>query len=282
MENEKPSSEVLHASKESSAGDETSAQDVVRSKARQAFIVWILFFTTTVAINLIIPLIFGLNLHDWTYSNAKGFLLFSINYAGFFLILPLLLIKGWNTFRRPSFIVPVAFAAVSVVLWYPIHYIATIAIVVYVYLHRRFDLSDLGFRSKGLKGDVATIVIAGAYGIIEALASSTSLQFVILPALSATIFRMFGNPASTVENLFYFGFLTDRISKQLNRYATPFLIGVMYTLHEVSNPEYWYEGLQFTFVFIGVTLFAALYIWRKSIIVTWLCDGFEWFFSRVI
>jgi hypothetical protein len=259
-----------------------AAMKVGKNRARQAMIVWILFFIATIAINLIIPFIFGLDLHEWTYSKAKGLLLFVISYAGFCLILPLLLTKGWSTFRRPSFIIPVAFAAISVVLWYPIHYIATVAIVVYVYLHWRFDLSDLGFRSKGWKGDVAAIIIAGAFGILEALSSLTSFQVVILPALSATIFRMLGNPASTVENVFYFGFLTDRINKQLTRYAVPFLIGVMYTLHEVSNPEYWYEGLPFIFVFIGVTLFAALYIWRKSIIVTWLCDGFEWFFSRVI
>jgi hypothetical protein len=85
-----------------------------------------------------------------------------------------------------------------------------------------------------------------------------------------------------VENLFYFGFLTDRVGKQLNRYAVPFLIGAMYTLHEISNPEYWYEGLPFVYVFIGVTLFAAIYLWRKSMVVTWLSDGIQWFLSRVI
>jgi hypothetical protein len=253
-----------------------------KKKAKQALIIWAFFFAVTVALNLIIPIALGLNLHDWTYSNAKGLLLFSINYAGIFLILPLLITKGWSTFKKPSFIIPVAATAVSVVLWYPLHYIATIAVVVYIYLHWKFDLSELGFRSRGWKGDTAAIAIIGGLGLLQALASSIVLQLDVLPAFFATAFRMFGNPASTVENLFYFGFLTDRIGKRLNRYAVPFLIGTMYTLHEMSNPEYWYEGLPFTFVFIGVTLVAAIYLWRKSIVVTWLSDGLQWFLSRLI
>jgi hypothetical protein len=251
-------------------------------KARQALIIWAFFFAATVFLNLLIPLALGLNLHDWTYSNTKGILLFSIDYAGFFLILPLLLTKGWSTFKKPSFILPVAAAAVSVVLWYPVHYIATIAVIVYIYLHWKFDLSELGFRSRGWKGDAAAIALVGSLGLLQTLASSSILEITVLPAIFATAFRMFGNPASTVENLFYFGFLTDRIGKRLNRYAVPLLIGSLYTLHEMTNPEYWYEGLPFTFVFIGVTLVAAVYLWRKSIVVIWLSDGLQWFLSRLI
>jgi hypothetical protein len=131
-----------------------------------------LFFAVTVTINLLIPLIFGFNMHDWTYSNAKGLLLFSINYAGFFLILPLVLTKGWGTVKKPNFI-PVAATAISVVLWYPLHYIATIAIVVYIYLHWKFDLSDLGFKSKGWKGDVTAIIIVGTIGYFKRLHHQT-------------------------------------------------------------------------------------------------------------
>lgn len=186
-----------------------------KKKARQALLVWSLFFAATVTINVLIPTGLGINLHDWTYSNAKGLLLFSVNYAGFFLIVPLVLTKGWRTFKKLSFIIPVAAAAVSVVLWYPLRYIATIAIIVYIYLHWRFDLSELGFRAKGW-------------------------------------------------------------------YAVPFLVGAMYTAHEISNPEYWYEGLPFAFVFIGVTLFAAIYLWRRSVVVIWLSDGFQWFLDCLL
>jgi len=253
-----------------------------KKKAKHALIIWACFFLVTVSANLLVPFAFHLNLHEWTYSTTKGLIIFSVNYAGFFLILPLLLTKGWMTFKKPSFFLPVAAAAVSVVLWYPIHYIAAIAIIVYIYLHWRFDLSELGFRSKGWRGDVASIVIVGSLGFLLALSSANVIQFTFLPALSAASFRMFGNPASTAENLFYFGFLTERLGKQLNHYAVPFLIGTMYTLHELSNPEYWYEGLPFVYVFIGVTLFAAVYLWRRNIVATWLGDGFQWFMSRIV
>jgi hypothetical protein len=253
-----------------------------KEEARQAVIVWILFFTATITINVLIPVILGINLHDWTYSVAKGLLIFWANYAGFFLIVPLVLTKGWRTFRKPTFIIPVLAAAVSVVLWYPLHYIATVTIIVYIYLHWRFDLSKLGFRTRGWKGDVAAILVVGSLGILQALVSQSSLQVALLRAVYATAFRMFGNPASTVENLFYFGFLTERISKQWNRYAIPFLVGAMYTAHEISNPEYWYEGMQFALVFIGVVVFAAIYLWRRSIVVTWLSDGLRWFLSTLL
>lgn len=252
-----------------------------KKKARQALLIWSLFFFATVSINVLVPIALGINLHDWTYSDAKGLLLFSVDYAGFFLIVPLLLTKGWQTFKRPSFIIPVAAAAVSVVLWSQLRYVATIAIVVYVYLHWRYDLSELGFRTKGWKADVAAILIVGSFALLQVLVSPNALQIAFLPALYATAFRMFGNPASTVENLFYFGFLTERFGNQLNRYAVPFLIGAMYTAHEVSNPEYWYAGLSFAFVFVGITLFAAIYLWRRSVVVIWLSDGFRWFLSSL-
>lgn len=124
-------------------------------------------------------------------------------------------------------------------------------------MHWRFDLSELGFKTKGWKGDGFAILIAGSLALLHALASSSILRVAFLPAVYATAFRMFGNPASTVESLFYFGFLTERIGRQWNRYAVPFLVGATYTVHEISNPEYWYEGMPFALVFIGVTLFAA-------------------------
>jgi len=252
-----------------------------RKKARQALVIWFLFFAATVTINLLIPLALGLNLYDWTFSNAKGFLFFSVDYAGFFLILPLVLTKGWGTFKKPSFMIPVAAAAISVVFWNQIHYIATLAILVYVYLHWRFNLSDLGFRSKGWKGDLAAIMLVGGLGLLQALTSSGVLQFALLPATYSALFRMFGNPASTVENLFYYGFLTERIGKQWRGYLVPFLIGAFYTAHEMTNPEYWYGGVSFVFIFVGVTLFAAVYLWRRSIVVTWLSDGLRWFLSML-
>jgi len=250
-------------------------------KARQAIIVWLLFFASALIINLLIPIALGLNLHDWTYSGSKGLLLFSVVYAGFFIVVPLVLTKGWSTVKKPGFLVPMLAATVSVVLWIQIPFIAVVAIAVFVYLHWRFNLSDLGFKSKGWKGDVLAILIVGALGLLQVYSSINIASVAFLPAASATLFRMFGNPASTVENLFYFGFLTERIGKQWSRYLVPFLVGAMYTAHEMTNPEYWYEGASFVFIFVGITLFAAIYLWRRNIVVTWLSDGFRWFLSNL-
>jgi hypothetical protein len=47
----------------------------------------------------------------------------------------------------------------------------------------------------------------------------------------------------------------------------------MYTLHEMSNPEYWYNGTPFAVEFVGITAIAILYLWRRSVIPVWLGDG---------
>jgi hypothetical protein len=252
-----------------------------KSKARQALLVWVLFFAATFTINLLIPFFFGFDLHDWSFSNAKRLLVFSLDYAGFFLIVPWMLTKGWGVFKKPSFMVPVAAAAISVVIWSSFAYVAVIALAVYAYLHWRFDLSELGLRTKGWKGDAVAILLVGSLGLLQALAASSMLQLAVLPAFYSVLFRMFGNPASTVENLFYYGFLTERLGNQWSRYLVPFVVGTLYTAHEMSNPAYWYQGVNFPFIFIGVTVFAAVYMWRRNIIVIWLSDGFRWFFSML-
>jgi membrane protease YdiL (CAAX protease family) len=81
--------------------------------------------------------------------------------------------------------------------------------------------------------------------------------------------RLFANPASTTENLFYFGFLTDRLSSKFDRWWTPVMIDLMYGLHEMTNPEYWYERVFFPPVFVGIALFAMIYLWRWSVIAIW-------------
>jgi hypothetical protein len=51
------------------------------------------------------------------------------------------------------------------------------------------------------------------------------------------------------------------------------LIGLMYTAHEMSNPEYWYGGMNFVLIFVGVTIWAAIYLWRRGVVAIWLGDG---------
>jgi len=93
--------------------NKTSRNLEIRKRAHKALIIWLFFFIATLSINPLIPVALGLNLHDWPYSNPKGLLLFSVDYAGFFLVLPLLLTKGWKTFKKPSFITPVVTSAVN-------------------------------------------------------------------------------------------------------------------------------------------------------------------------
>jgi hypothetical protein len=46
----------------------------------------------------------------------------------------------------------------------------------------------------------------------------------------------------------------------LGRWGTPFLVGALYTAHEMSNPEYRYEGMNFPIVFVGVAITTAVYL----------------------
>ncbi len=62
---------------------------------------------------------------------------------------------------------------------------------------------------------------------------------------------------------------------------TPVLIGLMYMLHEMTNPEYWYEGMRFFLVWVGVAMTAIVYLWRRSVVVIWLGDGLGRLLSRL-
>jgi hypothetical protein len=97
----------------------------------------------------------------------------------------------------------------------------------------------------------------------------------------AGVNRLFANPASTVENMFYFGFLSERLSYKTGKWLTPLVIGAMYTAHEMSNPEYWYANMNFVFTFVGITLLTAVYLWRRSIVAIWLGDGVGRFLTRL-
>lgn len=72
-----------------------------------------------------------------------------------------------------------------------------------IYLHRRFELSQLGFVSKGAAGDAAVIVLMGllALGAVF-LPPPSQLHFAFGSAIVAALDRLFLNPASSVENLF--------------------------------------------------------------------------------
>jgi hypothetical protein len=239
---------------------------------RQALWLWCLFFIATVCMNGTVFFLLGYDLHAWTSSVPKAGLLFFVNYGMIFLMAPLILLKGWKEIRQPTVIIPLSVAVFSVTVWPLVPYIATIAIAVLFYLHWRLDLTSLGFRSKGMYGDIAAVVAIGLLNSLEAFLPG-AVSSGIVAGVFAAVYRWFANPASTVENLFYFGFVTERFSYRFGKWITPLLIGTMYTLHEMSNPEYWYSGLSFPSVFIGVTFTAVIYLWRSSFPVTWIGDG---------
>ncbi len=244
-----------------------------RRQFRQALIVWCVFIVLAVLVNGTIPFALGADLHAWTASPAKSVLLAFVFYAMLFLAVPLVLIKGWDTVRRPAFLLPLGLAMLGVTFWHFFWPGVTIAVGVLAYLHWRFDLSGYGIRSRGWRGDIAAILVMGLLGLVPVLMRGSPSGISLAPAATAALSRLFANPAASIENLFYFGFMTERLSYRTGRWLTPLIIGLMYTAHEMSNPEYWYGGVSFAFIFVGVALWAAIYLWRRSAAVIWLGDG---------
>ncbi len=72
-------------------------------QSRRAILVWIAFIVLLGLFNGTIPFALGADLHAWTASPIKSFLFGLIFYAGMFLAVPLILIKGWQTVRQPAF-----------------------------------------------------------------------------------------------------------------------------------------------------------------------------------
>ena len=248
-------------------------------QAWQALSVWSIFIILLVITNATIPFGLGVDVHAWTSSKATGILFDLIFYAGLFLVVPLILTKGWETVRQPAFLLPLFVAVCGIAVQPFVHYTPVLALLVLVYLHWRYDLSDLGIRSRGWKGDIMAILLMGVLSLVPILLPGTR-SFTPGNAALAALDRLLANPASTVENLFYFGFLTERLL-HTTKWFTPFLIAAMYTLHEMSNPEYWYGHFSFIFVFVVIGAAAAIYIWRRSLVVTWLGDILSRFVTQL-
>ena len=256
--------------------------DTQELKARNALFLWLFFIIVNVAINGTIPFLLGVDMHAWTTSRTKEILLPLIIYGGIFLTIPMILTKGIEVFKKPLFVIPLVAALISIALWHVFRGIGTVVIAVLVYLHLKFDLSELGFRSHGWKGDLIAILLPGILTILLRLFQPATISFAPAKALLAGLDRLFFNPASSIENLFYFGFLTERLSAKTGKWLTPLIIASMYTLHEMTNPEYWYQAMNFIFVFFGIAIFTILYLWRKSIPVVWLSDGLRWIAGSLI
>jgi hypothetical protein len=252
----------------------TGAPEERDRRAWQALAVWVVFIVLLVLVNGTVPFMLGVDVRAWTSSLAKAIAFDLIFYAGFFLIVPLILTKGWKTVRQPAFLLPLLVAVIGIGLHPLVHPAPVLA-----YLHWRFELSDLGIRSRGWKGDLLAILLMGVVSLAPVLLPG-SHPFSPGNAASAALDRLVANPASTVENLFYFGFLTERLLYK-TKWVMSLVIASMYTLHEMSNPEYWYGHLSFVFVFVAIAVAAAIYLWRRSLVVTWLGDILSRFVTQL-
>lgn len=241
--------------------------------SKQAIFLWFIFILLAILFNGTIPFLLGADLHTWTTSVTKSIFFAFLFYAVLFLAVPLILLKGWSLVRQPAFLYPLILAMLAITVWHFFHWATVIVIFVLAYLHQRFDLSDIGIRSRGWKGDLFAILFMGMLGFVPLLMSSSIHSLSFGKAFVAALNRLFANPASSVENLFYFGFLTEQLSHKTGKWLTPILIGLMYAAHEMSNPEYWYVRMNFALIFAGVSLWAAIYLWRRSAVVIWLGDG---------
>src|SRR3990172_10971595 len=114
---------------------------------RQALLVWVVFIVLAIILNGTLLFVLGADLQGWTFSIAKDILFGLIIYGGVFLVIPLILVKGWQTVRQPGFLLPLLLALVATSLWSIFRGIAAITVLVPAYLHWRFDLSELGLRS---------------------------------------------------------------------------------------------------------------------------------------
>jgi hypothetical protein len=250
-------------------------------QSAQALYLWGVFIVLAVIINGTIPFMLGFDLHTWTYSPLKDVAFNLIIYGGLFLVVPIVITKGWATVQRPAFFLPLLVAVLAMTLRTFFRPIAALAVIILIYLHWRFDLSKLGIQSRGWKGDIIAILLFGLIYLAPSLLQSNPILSAPGNAFLAGLDRLFLNPASTTEYLFYFGFLAERLSHKTGKWMTPLIIAAMYTAHEMSNPEYWYEGSKFLLIFIGVALTSSIYLWRRSIVVIWLGDGLGRFVSRL-
>src|SRR5512135_586017 len=140
-----------------------------RGETRQAVILWCVFFVLLVIFNGTVPFALGVDLHSWTASPLKSFLFGLLFYGLLFLVIPLVLIKGWDTVRRPAFLLPLIVAVIGVACWRFFWPGVAVEIAVLAYLHWRFDLSGYGIRSQGWRGDLCAALLMGTLGFIPVL-----------------------------------------------------------------------------------------------------------------
>src|SRR4030065_979754 len=173
----------------------------IQRQLMQALFVWGVFIALAVIINGTIPFILGFDLHTWTYSPLKDVMFNLIIYGGLFLVVPLVLTKGWATVRRPAFFLPLIIAVLAMTLRTFFRPTAALAVIILIYLHSHFDLSKLGIKSCGWKGDIIATLLFGLIYLTPSLFQSNPIPPSLGNAFLAGLDRLFLNPASTTEYL---------------------------------------------------------------------------------
>ncbi len=249
-------------------------------RGREAMLVWGIFFALFALINGTIPFLLGADLREWSTSIPKRFLIGTVIYGVMFLVVPVALTLGRQA-RTADLVLLLAFIVASLALQPAARPSGIVVPVALVCLHARYDLSALGFRSRSRRVDLAAIAVLVALAFALDSWGRLGDEPAIGGALAAALDRLLFNPASTAENLFYFGFLTERLSRWLGAWVTPLIVGALYMTHELSNPEYWYGGLNFGLTFVGAVALATLFLARRNVVVVWLADGACRFASRL-
>jgi hypothetical protein len=122
-------------------------------------------------------------------SLLKGVLFGAVVYGALFLGGPLVCTKGWRVVRTPGFALPLLLAIVALGARPFLRQLALVPILALAYLHWRYDLSELGLRSRRLRGDVTAVLllglVAGLPGLIPPHMQSHALLF------DKTAFRLY-------------------------------------------------------------------------------------------
>lgn len=241
--------------------------------ALEALGVWMLFLLACVLINASIPFALGADVSAWTGSWQKSILFGAVIYGLLFLVVPVLLVKGQAMARHPVALALMLLMLLSAALWSVVPFAAFGILLGLGLMHRKYGLAELGVRFSLDRSDLLALLFIALLYSVPQLASLARGRLDLVGALAAGLKRLLANPATTAEYLFYFGFLATRLEPRLGRWVTPALIGLLYAVHEMTNPEYWAEGMQFALVGIGVAAACSIYLWRRNLLPIWLGDG---------
>ncbi|TLN02138.1 hypothetical protein FDZ71_13245, partial [bacterium] len=163
---------------------------------KHALFLWSVFFALAVLTNGTIPFMRGADLRAWAFSKESLFVT-SLIYAGVFWVAVLIVIKGWHTVRKSGFLIPMLIACVGFVLWPLFSFAAAVFWLVLPYLHRRYDLTELGLKSRGWRGDAAAVALLGLITFIFSLPGNGLASLDMAKAVTAVVYRVLGNPAFT-------------------------------------------------------------------------------------